>query len=240
MTLSTREIFIGLLVIACLVSGLVLSPHRIVAGTRPAPPKFRTLSFQIRLNDAGEVKTSFVSSEGKRYLGVYRIVINSLDPALIGGQNAVTTSPDTWTDYIQLDQFGWSRNHRIAPPYSQQPGQWTGFQPVSGGTTSGNNLSVILTLPDLYLADAKQFNASLITYIAPEDNPNDLHPIDALGPPLSSSVPIEYLMFDAAVSPTNYKSDPLGDYASYPADLADLSNADYRNFDIQSLTVVEQ
>lgn len=217
------------------------------AGCSTAPPPAgaaplgKTISFQVILNDAAGVKTQFISSSGKNYLGTYRIVINTLNSALIGNQTAITTSQDTWTDYFQLDTSGWTRNHRIALPNSSAPQQFTGFQAITPGTISGNSFTIALSLPDVYLGNATTFNASVITYISPQSDPGNLHAIDALGPTLSGT-PIDYLSFNAAVSKTNSKADSggLGDWLTYPGDFPDLTNSDYQNFDIKSFTVVVQ
>ncbi len=214
-------------------------------GGGPIPPTGPTrLIFQVDLNDSGRVTTLFNTGTPKTYLGTYRIVINTLNTALIGNQTAVTTSPDTWTDYFQFDLTGWTRNHRIAPPNAPQPQQWTGFQVITPGSISptGNSFTLTLSLPDTYLGSATLFNASIITYIAPQTNPSDLHPIDALGPTIISTSPIDYLTFNVATSMTNSKADTggLGDWATYPADFPDLVNSNYINYDVKAFTVTEQ
>lgn len=214
-------------------------------ATGPPPPlpspRVQTLNLVVNLNDLARVNTRITTSSGNTYLGFYRIVINSLNTSLIGNQIAVTTSPDTWTDTIELSTSGWSRNHRIASPTSQQPQQWSGFQAITPGTisSSGNSFTVALTLPDQVLGSANLFNASIITYLAPVSNPGDLHPIDSLGPLLSPSTAIDFLTFNAAASNPNTKADSggTGDWATYPADFPDLQPADYQNYDIRSLTI---
>lgn len=171
-------------------------------------------------------------------------MINTLNTSLIGNQTAVTTSPDTWTDYFQLDSTGWTRNHRIALPNSQQPQQWSGFQAVTPGTisSSGNSFTLALSLPDQYLGAASIFNASVITYIAPASNPLDLHPIDSLGPTLTNTQAINYISFNSSVSTQNTLTDSggLGDWLAYPADFPDLTNSNYQNFDVKSLSIFIQ
>lgn len=207
----------------------------------PAGPLGNTISFQVALNDSGRVTTQFTSSSGRTYLGTYRVVINTLNTSLIGNQVAVTTSPDTWTDYFQLDVNGWTRNHRIALPTSQQPQQFTGLQAITPGSisSSGNNFTIALSLPDQYLGNAGTFNASVITYIAPSSSSGSLHAIDALGPTLSG-VSIDYLSFNASSSKTNSKSDALGDWQTYQGDFPEFQSTDYQNFDIKSFTVTIQ
>lgn len=216
-----------------------------LAGCATGPPPLapstgETLEFTVNINPSGHVETQWTTSAGNTYLGYYRIVINNLNPALIGSQTAITTNPDTWTDYFELNNGGWIRNDRIAPPSSQQPQQWTGAQPVTPGTIGTTSYTMEVTLPDHYLGNASQFNVSVITYIAPQSNPSDILPIDALGPPITATSPISYISFNSAISKINTMSDPLDDYATYPAQFPDLQASDYQNFDISSFTVQEQ
>lgn len=206
--------------------------------TTPTPTTTTKLTFQVGLNNNGTPTTQFTTSAGT-YLGIYRIVINTLNTSLIGNQFAITTSPDTWTDYFELDSGGWIRNHRIAQPNSQQPQQFTGQQAITPGTISGNSFTLVLSLPDQYLGAANKFNVSVISYIALANNPGLLFPVDALGPQVSSSSPIDFISFDNTVSATNNKPDPSGDWTSY-SKFPDITSANYQNFDITSLTVSEQ
>lgn len=217
-------------------------------ATNPPPPLVtqpttKTLSFQIFLNDAAKVSTQFTENN-KTFLGTYRIIVNTLNPNLIGNNTVLTSSTDTWTDYFQYDITGWTRNHRIALPNSQQPQQWTGFQAITPGAISAsqNSFTVALSTPDQYLGNATSFLVSVITYIAPQSNPANLHAIDALGPQLNGGTTIDYIAFNSSLSNQNSKADSggLGDWLAYPLDFPDLTNSDYTNFDIKSMTVILQ
>lgn len=239
--LSTKWTFqVGVLFLWVLAFGLF------GCSTGPPPPaaakpSSKTLTFQVSFNNITSLSTQFSTSAGNTYLGFYRIVLNTLNTGLIGNQFAITTSPDTWTDYFELNSTGWIRNHRIAPPSSQQPQQWTGNQAITPGTisSSNNSFTLVVSLPDQYLGTAGKFNASIITFIAQASSPGILYPIDALGPPVSTNSSIDFLTFDTSVSSTNNKSDSLNDWTTY-ARFPDITVANYQNFDVQSLTVSEQ
>ncbi len=219
-------------------------------ATGPPPvivPTVKTLRFQVTVQ--GAITTSF-SENGTQYLGVYRIAVNDLNSSLIGSDTLVTTNPDTWTDYFELDNGGWIRNDRIASPTSQQPQQWTGPQAITPGSISsnGNSFTIALTLPDHYLQNADQFNLNVFTYIVPASsslvtclNPQSLcipPVISEIGATLPTIPPL--INFNVNVSNPYTINNQPDDYLEDPIDLPGLTTSDYENFALSSLTVSVQ
>jgi hypothetical protein len=216
-------------------------------STGPPPllaPVSKTLRFQVTVQ--GGITTSFTEN-GTQYLGVYRIAVNDLNTSLIGSDTLVTTNPDTWTDYFELDNSGWIRNDRIASPTSQQPQQWTGPQAITPGsiTSNGNSLIIVLKLPDTYLGNAQQFDINVFTYIVPASSSlvNCLNPQNQCIPPVISEIGAALpttpplINFNENISNPYTINNQPNDYLEDPVDLPGLTTSDYENFALSSLTV---